>query len=173
MYSRPNASEYVIRQAQIAAGMLSFARTGFTLPSFPSVFAKTRFVDAGSGAERKKKIMLVDDERDITIMFKSGLERNGLSVEVFNDPEQALASFKPDHFDLLLFDIKMPKMSGFELGSEIRKQDRDAKIFFISAFEIPEDEMRKYMPENDERCILKKPVSIRDLVKTINDELSR
>jgi two-component system response regulator ResD len=63
----------------------------------------------------------VDDEKDITFMFRSGLERNGFTVEVFNDPLEALSHFKPEYYDLLLLEVRMPGMSGFELCREIRK----------------------------------------------------
>lgn len=117
--------------------------------------------------------MLVDDERDISMMFKSGLERNGFEVEMFNDPEQALLHFKPDYYDLLLLDVRMPGMSGFELFAEIRKQESSARACFVSAYEIHEDELRKHLPEGYDKCIVKKPVTMKDLVGAINQELSK
>jgi DNA-binding response OmpR family regulator len=116
--------------------------------------------------------MVVDDQKDIAMMFRSGLERNGFSVEVFNDPLEALSHFRPGHYDLLLLDVRMPRMSGFELCKEIRKQDRAAKVCFVSAFEVHDEEMKKYLSEEDEKCIIKKPVSMNELVKIINEEFS-
>jgi len=115
--------------------------------------------------------MVVDDEADISIMFKSGLERGGFAVDVFNDPLQALLQFKPEYYDLLLLDVRMPKMSGFELCSQLRKQDKTAKVCFISAFEIHEEEMKKYLPDEVDKCIVKKPVSMRELVRIISKEI--
>jgi DNA-binding response OmpR family regulator len=63
----------------------------------------------------KKRILVVDDEYDITFTLKEGLEDGGFNVDVFNDPELALKSFKPNIYALILIDIKMPKMNGFEL----------------------------------------------------------
>jgi DNA-binding response OmpR family regulator len=71
--------------------------------------------------QRKIRIFLVDDETDITLLYKTGLEQNGFLVDVFNDPALALSSYKAGEYDLLLLDIKMPKMSGFELYREIQK----------------------------------------------------
>ena len=59
--------------------------------------------------------MVVDDEVDITTVFKLGLEEADLQVDVYNDPLLALSDYKPGIYDLLLLDIKMPKMNGFEL----------------------------------------------------------
>jgi DNA-binding response OmpR family regulator len=65
--------------------------------------------------QRKIRIFLVDDEMDISLLYKTGLEENGFLVDVFNDPLRALSSFRAGQYDLLLLDIKMPKMNGFEL----------------------------------------------------------
>ena len=70
-------------------------------------------------SDKKKRISLVDDEHDIALAFKISLENNGFTVDAFNDPEEALSNFKAGLYDLLLIDIKMPKMNGFELYREI------------------------------------------------------
>lgn len=130
----------------------------------------------GEGAPRKKampkrRIMIVDDERDIANIFKSGLERNGFDADIFNDPLAALTSFRPNLYDLLLLDVRMPNMSGFELYNEIRKKQPDVKACFVSAFEVHSDELARYLPGKDEECIIKKPVSMKDLLRMINEEL--
>ena len=56
------------------------------------------------------KIFLVDDEPDIANSLRLGLERKGFTVDVFTDPTEALAKYKPHHYDLLLMDIRMPKL---------------------------------------------------------------
>ena len=117
------------------------------------------------------RIMIVDDEKDITMIFRSALERAGFVVEVFNNPLDALSHFKAGYYDLALLDVRMPQMSGFELYQAIRKMDKDFKACFISGFEVYGEELRKYAPDKDEECIIKKPVSTRDLVKIIKEEL--
>ena len=62
---------------------------------------------------RQSRILVVDDEPDITLVIKSGLEGSGYLVDVFNDPAQALSSFKPNYYDMLVLDIRMPMMTGF------------------------------------------------------------
>ena len=68
--------------------------------------------------------MLVDDEQDITLTFTNGLKQNGFEVDAFNDPEHALTNFKPGYYDLLLLDVRMPKIDGFELYRKLRKKIR-------------------------------------------------
>src|ERR671932_2840012 len=85
---------------------------------------------------KKKRILLVDDEHNITFGFRIGLEDNGFVVDTFNDPQEALSNFKAGLYDLLLIDIKMPKMNGFELCQEIERIDNRVKVCFITAYEV-------------------------------------
>ena len=80
------------------------------------------------------RIMLVDDDVDITTVLKIGLEDNGFTVDTFNDPVEALSNFKAGLHDLLLIDIKMPKMNGYELYQEIKKVDDKVKIEKLKEF---------------------------------------
>ncbi len=72
-----------------------------------------------------KRILIIDDETDITIALKKALTDNGFEqVETFNDPLLALKSFKVDLYDLLILDIIMPEIDGFELYEQMRSIDR-------------------------------------------------
>jgi two-component system, OmpR family, response regulator ChvI len=114
------------------------------------------------------RILLVDDDEDIVEVLKRGLELEGLQVDAYSSPQEALQSFKPDRYDLAVLDIKMPGMNGFQLYREIKKQDHAIPACFLSAFEIHEDEFRKVFPSmNQVKAILKKPISINELVKQI------
>ena len=119
----------------------------------------------------KKRILLVDDERDITIAFRMGLESNGFIVDTFNDPQEALSNFKAGLYDLLLIDIKMPKMNGFELYQEIAKVDNRAKVCFITAFEVYYKSLRELFPTANVDCFIKKPITTDELVERIRTEL--
>lgn len=121
---------------------------------------------------RKTRIFLVDDERDILLFYKTGLEQNGFLVHAFNDPLQALLSFKADEYDLVILDIKMPRMNGFELHREIQKIDGNVKVCFITAFVSYYESLKEIFDMPDIRCI-KKPIDIRSLVEKITDELAR
>lgn len=121
-----------------------------------------------------KKILIIDDEHDITTSVKNGLERKGFEVHTYNDPMKVLEDFKPDVYDLMLIDIRMPKMNGFELYREIKKKnDSKAKICFFTAFEVYYDEFRKMFPNLEVKCFIRKPITISDLVTHINSELEK
>ena len=121
--------------------------------------------------DKKKRILLVDDEYDIALAFKISLENNGFTVDTFNDPEEALSNFKAGLFDLLLIDVKMPKMNGFELYREIEKIDNKAKVCFITAFEVYYKSLRELFPTMRIDCYIKKPITTDDLVQRIKSEL--
>jgi DNA-binding response OmpR family regulator len=84
---------------------------------------------------KNKRILLVDDEQDVTYTIKIVLENNGFLVDSYNDPTLALSNFKLGVYDLLLLDIRMPKMNGFDLYQRIRKIDSNVKICFLTASE--------------------------------------
>jgi signal transduction histidine kinase/ActR/RegA family two-component response regulator len=122
-----------------------------------------------------KRIFLVDDDYDHTITFKSGLEIAGFEVDVYNDSTIALSNFKPDYYDLLLIDIKMPKINGFELSEDILKIDNKARIWLISAYEVYyktlEKEISSKLKETILNHFIQKPVEIDNLVKQVKSEL--
>jgi DNA-binding NtrC family response regulator len=117
----------------------------------------------------KKRILLVDDdEPDITLTFKIALHSTGLfGVSTFNEPLQALANFKSGFYHLVLTDIKMPKMNGYEFGQKIKEIDNDIKICFLTASEIYHGDCEQKWTN----CFIKKPLAIDELVKQINSIL--
>jgi two-component system, OmpR family, response regulator ChvI len=121
----------------------------------------------------KKRIMLVDDEPDIILGLKIGLEDNGFVVDAFNDPELALSNFKAGSYDLLLLDIRMPKMNGFDLYNEMRKIDNKVSVCFMTAFdELYFEQFNKRFPTMDPRCFVRKPITIDDLIKYVKAKLN-
>ena len=122
------------------------------------------------------RILYVDDDQDILFSIKTGLEYYGFIVDTFSNPLEALSSFKPDLYDLVLVDIKMPEMSGFEFHQELRKKalyGTEIKTCFITAYEVYFETLRKEFPELYEGCFIRKPIQIEDLVNKINDELKQ
>ncbi len=123
-------------------------------------------------SSRQYDILLVDDSPDVTFTFKVGLEKDGFArVDVFNDPLLALTSFKPGSYDLLLLDIKMPKMNGFELYQSIRKKEKNVKTCFISAYEVYYETLKKEFPSLDIGCFISKPIEMDELIRRIKAEL--
>jgi two-component system, OmpR family, response regulator ChvI len=117
------------------------------------------------------KILIVDDEPDITESFGLALEDSGFDVDKYNDPAIALESFKPDVYGLLILDIKMPKMDGFELYDKIKKINNKVKVFFISAFDIDRATISKKYPDLNIENFLPKPSRIPELVKRVEEQL--
>jgi DNA-binding response OmpR family regulator len=121
-----------------------------------------------------KRILLVDDDVDITTSLKIGLEDNGFRVDVFNEPLKALSNFRPSLYDLLLFDVRMPELSGFDLYDKIRKEknnNKDLKVCYITAYDINYEELRKKFPDLHINCFIKKPFQINDLIRKAKTEL--
>ena len=111
----------------------------------------------------RKGIMIVDDEDDVNVTLRIVLE-DQFSVDVFNDPFVALDNFKPGLYDLLLIDIRMPKMNGLVLCNKLRKIDSKVKICFITAGEMVFDFALRKFPGC---AILKKPIDNYDLLKEV------
>lgn len=119
---------------------------------------------------KKYRVMIVDDEQDITTIFRIGLESNQFIVTTFNDPLEALSKFKPGLYDLLILDIRMPGMNGFELYHKIREIDDKVKVCFLTAFEEARGEFKSSFPYLEEiKCYLKKPIGVQDLIKRLLD----
>ena len=121
----------------------------------------------------KKKIMLVDDEEDVGVIFKKTLERNNMIVDYFSSPVEALARFRPKYYDLIILDIRMPAISGTELYTELKKKDDHVQVCFISAYEMSIEELTKILPDYILNCLMKKPISKDVLVARVKEALSR
>jgi len=116
------------------------------------------------------KIFLVDDEADIANSLKAGLERKGFNVDAFTDPKEALSKYRANMYDLLLIDIRMPKLSGFELVREIKKMDPNANVWFLTAFEVYYEEFKKMFPNLNVKSFIRKPISASDLAIKIREK---
>jgi CheY-like chemotaxis protein len=120
-----------------------------------------------------KRILIVDDEQDITRLFKVALERAGFTVDVYNDPLESLSNYKTGVYDLILLDIRMPQMSGFELYNKIKEIDDKVRVCFITAFEEYYDEFKKLFPHLKEaECYIRKPVGMEDLIRIVKSHLN-
>ncbi|MFL6369417.1 MAG: response regulator transcription factor [Nitrososphaeraceae archaeon] len=119
-----------------------------------------------------KRILVVDDDPDITLTFKVGLEDDkSFEVYTYTDPLEALSRFRPHFYDLLLVDINMPKMNGFELCTMILKIDVNVRICFITAGDTNIEALREIYPTLSIGCFIKKPVTIEYLAKRLKAEL--
>ncbi len=114
----------------------------------------------------------MDDESDNTTVLKMGLKNFGFDVDAYNVPAHALAEYKPGYYDMLVLDIRMPGMNGFELARAIWQQDTNAQICFLTAFEIYENEAKKVFKDLNTRCFLKKPIAPSALADHLRMHLS-
>ena len=157
-------------------------------------------VDVEPTRRHRGRILIVDDEEDVTFFLKEALEDyGGFEVVTFNDPLVALSSFnndnnRPSAYDLILLDIKMPKMDGFELYQELQKRidtetavvagdssfssadqaknGKKTKICFMTAFEVYFEALKELFPDSyPSMCFIKKPSSAQDLIRRISKEL--
>ena len=124
-----------------------------------------------------KRILIVDDDADVTLTFKAGIEDSNIEtnkrIEVYtsNNPVGTLSEFRPNFYDLLLTDINMPYMNGFELSESILAIDINVKVCFMSSGEINRQALREIYPSLSVGCFIRKPVTIDYSVKRIMSEL--
>ena len=121
-----------------------------------------------------KKILFVDDEPDIIYSIKRVLEANGFVVDSYTDPILALSNFKPRLYDLLILDIKMPKISGLDLCQKMKEIDSNVKICFLTASELFYEEYRRLdaYPSLDKAYFIQKPFRSEDLIHKLNEILN-
>ena len=125
-----------------------------------------------------KRILIIDDDADITLTFKRSIEDNNnttltkkIEVHTSNNPVVTLSEFKPNFYDLILIDINMPYINGFQLSERILEIDINVKICYMSAGEINRDALREIHSSISFGCFIKKPVEIDYLIDRIKKEL--
>jgi DNA-binding response OmpR family regulator len=125
-----------------------------------------------------KRILIVDNDPDITFTFKKAFdEANRISdktffhVNTYNDPLIALSEFKSDFYDLMLVDINMNKMNGFDFCVKVLEVDANPKVCFMSAGLINLEALREQYPSLSIGCFIKKPVTIENLIRRVKAEL--
>ena len=115
-----------------------------------------------------KRILVIDDELDVNITLRKVLEKNGFIVDSYENPFLALENFKPHYYDLLILDIKMPKMSGFSFYREIKKRDDKLKICFLTAGEMYYGSYSDIFSSLPANCFIRKPITNDELLKHID-----
>jgi DNA-binding response OmpR family regulator len=127
----------------------------------------------GLPQQGQKKILVVDDEPDLTMNCSLALEYYGFKVDTFTDPRKALSNYKPRYYDLVILDIMMPDMDGFQLYDEIKKKDQKAKVCFLTASELYYEEFReKEYNAIDKALFIQKPIQNEELLKEVNRRIS-
>jgi DNA-binding response OmpR family regulator len=119
---------------------------------------------------RSPRVLVVDDEKDITDVLKRGLSLKGIDVDAFSDPLEALAEFKPGRYDFVVMDIRMPRMNGFDLYRSIRSQDANVRVYLLSAYDNLQDEVNAMLSADALVGFLRKPISYSELAKLLLSE---
>jgi two-component SAPR family response regulator len=119
----------------------------------------------------KNRILLVDDESDITLTFEEILKDEGLIIDSFNDPNLAFSNFSAGIYDIALIDIKMPQMNGFDLYRKLKNIDDNVKYCFMTAYELYYEALKKNYPGLDIGWFIRKPISTEQLVREIKSKL--
>src|SRR5919202_123216 len=118
---------------------------------------------------RKGRILLVDDEPDVCMVYQIVLEDAGFECIAYTDPVKALQQFRPNYYDLILLDIKMPVLNGFELCKKIIELDRTVNIVFITASEEYYEKFRsQHSPELVKINYIQKPIGNDELLQIVN-----
>jgi DNA-binding response OmpR family regulator len=117
-----------------------------------------------------KRILIVDDEKDVGSSLKMILENYGFDIDCFTDPAMALQQFKPNLYDLTILDIKMPDPNGFKLYSQLKSRDSNIKTLFITALDSVESyntQNSKVYPLIGKRHFMMKPISSKELLEQV------
>lgn len=115
-------------------------------------------------------MLIVDDESDIISVLKQGLKLEGFEVDGFTDPRKALEQFKPNYYDFVVSDIKMPNINGFQLCRKIRQKDSKVRVYFLSAFDIYAREAETMFPTLGSKVFIKKPIRYQELAAILSQK---
>jgi CheY-like chemotaxis protein len=119
--------------------------------------------------KKKKRILVVDDEIDICIVYQIVLQDAGYECVSYIDSVKALQEFRSNYYDLILLDIKMPILTGFELCKKIIELDKTVRVIFVTASEAYYEEFRnKHFPELGKINYIQKPIGNEELVQIVN-----
>jgi len=113
------------------------------------------------------RILIVDDDSDVLFTLRTVLHHAGYTVEAYGDPTRALNEYFPEKYDVMLIDVKMPEISGFDLYKNIRTKDQKARVCFLTAGETYYSEFVRIFPELSEYNYLMKPVENERLLERI------
>ena len=126
-----------------------------------------------SGSVIEGKILLVDNEADIIEIYPQELRKHGLDVYGFTDPVVALEEFRLNHdkYILVVSDIRMPKMNGFEFIRSIKELKPQVQVLFITAFEINSNEFSTVLPSTKVDGFIQKPIAPSKLADVIKEKI--
>ena len=121
----------------------------------------------------QQRIMVVDDEADIVEIMRKFLGKLGYSVSGFTNPLVALEQFELEtkKYRLVISDIRMPAMNGYELVKKIQKLQPETKVLLMSAFEINARDFSKVLPSVRVDGFISKPASLKQITSVIKSHM--
>lgn len=137
-----------------------------------NLFAEDMRRDDVTKAGHSHKILVVDDEQDIVFTLKTILTEAGFSVDAFTNPSVAFEMFRPEKYELIILDIRMPGLNGFELYMKLLEQDNSIKVLFLTAvneFSVYAKFKNSVSPMSGKRYYLQKPVDLTKLLQRVDD----
>ncbi|MDQ3967146.1 MAG: response regulator [Thermoproteota archaeon] len=130
-----------------------------------------------SNQKRRGRILVVDDEPDSCLVYQTVLQGTGYECKSYTDSVKAMQEFVPNYYDLILLDIKMPKLNGFELCKNIRGVDKTIKVIFITAsedyYKNIKDQFYPELTSSTTTTFIQKPIENQELIKIVNETLAR
>lgn len=117
------------------------------------------------------RILVIEDEKRVADLIKIGLEENGYQAVVAYDGEMGLRLFQSDSFQLIISDIILPRLNGFELCREIRKTDEQIPILMLTALGTADDKLEGFDMGADDYMV--KPFDFRELLARVKVLLKR
>jgi CheY-like chemotaxis protein len=119
----------------------------------------------------KNKILVVDDEEDMVGLTKKILELEGYNITIARSGNECLEKIKKSDFDLVLLDIMMPGMNGWDVFDEIHNIKSNSKVVFVSVLDISE-KRKIYLMAQGLAGYIQKPFTDDELVKTVSEILT-
>jgi two-component system response regulator ChvI len=121
--------------------------------------------------EYKGRILFVNDDADTTAVIKKGLSHHGFKVDAYEDSYSALQDFKARSYDLIILDVLMKGLDGFELYNKMRNLDEKVHVCFITASNTFYEKYKKLYPGIEKECFIQKPITIKKLANMIDSIL--
>ncbi|MFL6325360.1 MAG: response regulator [Nitrososphaeraceae archaeon] len=124
--------------------------------------------------KRRKRVLLVDDEHDICMTFQTVLEDAGFECNYYTDSVKTLQEFRPNYYDLVLLDVKMPVLNGFELCKKMRELDKSIQLIFTTAGGEYREEIgrQSYRESNNKFIYIQKPIGNEELAQIVKFHIS-
>jgi DNA-binding NtrC family response regulator len=122
---------------------------------------------------KKRLIGIVDGEFDIVQLYRDALIASGFSVSAFTNPLIAFEHFKINKksYVLIISDLRMPGLDGIGLIKKVKNMNPDIRTILVTAFEVDDNIFEQYTRENIIDGFLQKPITLRDLVTEVENQL--